>query len=83
MAPEVVLASATLDIPAAFVAVARRVRDGSFTPAPLRMGLADGIVAVEMNPRLADRVPPALREELAALEARIRAGELVVPRGEF
>jgi basic membrane lipoprotein Med (substrate-binding protein (PBP1-ABC) superfamily) len=83
MAPEVVLASATLDIPAAFVAVARRVRDGSFTPAPLRMGLADGIVAVEMNPRLAERVPPALREELAALEARIRAGELVVPRGEF
>jgi basic membrane lipoprotein Med (substrate-binding protein (PBP1-ABC) superfamily) len=83
MAPEVVLASATLDIPAAFVAVARRVRDGTFTPAPLRMGLADGIVAVEMNPRLEDRVPPALREELTALEARIRAGELVVPRGEF
>jgi len=83
MAPGVVLASATLDIPAAFVAVARRVRDGSFAPAPLRMGLADGIVAVETNPRLADRVPPALRAELAAHEARIRSGELVVPRGDF
>jgi basic membrane lipoprotein Med (substrate-binding protein (PBP1-ABC) superfamily) len=83
MAPDVVLASATLDIPAAFVEVARRVRDGSFAAAPLRLGLADGIVAVEPNPRLAGAIPPELRSELAALEARIRSGDLVVPRGEF
>jgi basic membrane lipoprotein Med (substrate-binding protein (PBP1-ABC) superfamily) len=83
MAPDVVLASATLDIPAAFVEVARRVRDGTFTAQPLRLGLADGIVAVEMNPRLADVVPPELRAEQQALEARIRSGELVVPRGAF
>jgi basic membrane lipoprotein Med (substrate-binding protein (PBP1-ABC) superfamily) len=83
MAPEVVLASATLDIPAAFVEVARRVRDGNFTAAPLRLGLADGIVAVEVNPRLADAIPAELRTEQGALEARIRSGDLVVPRGAF
>jgi basic membrane lipoprotein Med (substrate-binding protein (PBP1-ABC) superfamily) len=83
MAPEVVLASATLDIPRAFVEVARRVRDGSFTAAPLRLGLADGIVAVERNPRLAAVVPPEVASELDALEARIRSGELAVPRGAF
>lgn len=83
MAPDVVLASATLDIPAAFVEVARRVRDGSFTAAPLRLGLAEGIVALELNPRLAGAIPAEVRAELDALEARIRSGELVVPRGGF
>ena len=83
MAPDVVLASATLDIPKAFVEVARRVRDHRFEAAPLRLGLAEGIVAVEWNPALVGQVPPALRDEVAALEARIRSGELVVPRGEF
>jgi basic membrane lipoprotein Med (substrate-binding protein (PBP1-ABC) superfamily) len=83
MAPDVVLASATLDIPAAFVEVARRVRDGSFRAVPLRLGLADGIVALELNPKLADAIPAELRSELDSLEARIREGELVVPRGAF
>jgi basic membrane protein A and related proteins len=83
MAPDVVLASATLDIPAAFVEVARRVRDGSFTAAPLRLGLAEGIVALELNPRLAGAIPAEVRAELDSLEARIRSGELVVPRGGF
>jgi basic membrane lipoprotein Med (substrate-binding protein (PBP1-ABC) superfamily) len=83
MAPEVVLASATLDIPAAFVEVARRVRDGSFRPEPIRLGLADGIVAVELNPKLAGAIPTEVRTELDSLEAEIRDGRLVVPRGDF
>jgi basic membrane lipoprotein Med (substrate-binding protein (PBP1-ABC) superfamily) len=83
MAPDVVLASATLDIPAAFVEVARRVRDGRFTPAPLRLGMREGIVGLLLNPGLEGQIPETLKAELAALEGRIRAGELVVPRGAF
>jgi basic membrane lipoprotein Med (substrate-binding protein (PBP1-ABC) superfamily) len=83
MAPEVVLASATLDIPAAFVAVARRVRDGGFRPEPQRLGMREGIVALEVNPRLRERVPAEVWDEVARAEARIRSGELVVPRGAF
>jgi basic membrane lipoprotein Med (substrate-binding protein (PBP1-ABC) superfamily) len=83
MAPSVVLASATLDIPTAFVAVARRVRDGGFEPAPLKLGMAQGIVALEFNPTLRERIAPEIRAELAALEQRIRAGGLRVPRGAF
>ncbi len=83
MAPDVVLASATLDIPGALLEVARRVQDGSFQAAPMRLGLADGIVRLEPNPRLAERVPAPVWEELAALEQRIRSGELRVPRAGF
>jgi basic membrane lipoprotein Med (substrate-binding protein (PBP1-ABC) superfamily) len=83
MAPEIVLASATLDIPAAFVEVARRVRDGTFRPAPLRLGMSEGIVALAINPRLRGEIPAGVLEELAALEREIRSGELVVPRGSF
>jgi basic membrane protein A len=83
MAPDVVLASATLDIPAAFLEVARRVRDDEFVAEPIRLGLAQGIVALEINPGLRDRIPDETLAEIAVLEAEIRSGERVVPRGSF
>jgi len=83
MAPEIVIASATLDIPAAFVEVARRVRDGGFESQPLRLGMADGIVRLERNPALQGRIPPDLSRELEELTAQIEGGALVVPRGAF
>jgi basic membrane lipoprotein Med (substrate-binding protein (PBP1-ABC) superfamily) len=83
MAPEVVLASATLDIPAAFVEVAGRVRNGTFRPEPLRLGMREGIVALEINPGLRREIPADVLDELADLERQIRSGELVVPRAAF
>jgi basic membrane lipoprotein Med (substrate-binding protein (PBP1-ABC) superfamily) len=83
MAPDVVIASATLDLAGAFVEVARRVRDGRFEARPLRLGMNEGVVALVWNPALAGRVPEPARRELADAEARIRAGQLVVPRGDF
>jgi basic membrane lipoprotein Med (substrate-binding protein (PBP1-ABC) superfamily) len=83
MAPSVVLASATLDIPAAFVAVAERVANGSFEAQPLRLGMAEGIVALEFNALLAQQIPESLRVELAVLERDIRSGSRSVPRGAF
>ncbi len=83
MAPDVVLASATLDIPAALLEVARRVQEGRFRSAPLRLGLADGIVALELNPALRARIPAGVPEELGRLEQEIRSGERTVPRGAF
>jgi basic membrane protein A len=83
MAPDVILASATIDIPAAFVEVAKRVRNGTFRPEPMRLGMNEGIVALVINPRLRDRIPVGVLDELAKLEQEIRSGRLVVPRGSF
>jgi basic membrane lipoprotein Med (substrate-binding protein (PBP1-ABC) superfamily) len=83
MAPDVVIASATLDLPGAFVEVARRVRDGRFEARPVRLGMKEGVVAFVWNPALEGRVPEAVRKELREAEARIRSGEQAVPRGDF
>jgi basic membrane lipoprotein Med (substrate-binding protein (PBP1-ABC) superfamily) len=83
MAPDVVLASATLDIPGAFLEVARRVGEGRFRAEPMRLGMEQGVVAFVINPRLRGEIPAPVVEELERLERRIRDGSLVVPRGSF
>jgi basic membrane lipoprotein Med (substrate-binding protein (PBP1-ABC) superfamily) len=83
MAPDVVLGSAVLDLPGAFVEVARRVKEGRFTAEPMRLGMAQGIVSLVLNPALRERIPAEVLEEVARLEAEIRNGERTVPRGEF
>jgi basic membrane protein A len=83
MAPDVVIASAVLDVPSAFVLVARRVRDKTFRAEPLRLGMNDGTVSFVLNPALVSKIPESVRVELGELEEQIRAGSLVVPRGDF
>ena len=83
MAPNVVIASAVLDIPAAFLEVAERVEGGQFQAAPIRLGMGQGIVSFVLNANLSSRIPASVLQDLVALTARIRAGELQVPRGSF
>jgi basic membrane lipoprotein Med (substrate-binding protein (PBP1-ABC) superfamily) len=83
MAPDVVIASAVLDVPSAFLLVARRVRDRTFRAEPLRLGMSDGTVSFVLNPALASKIPEPVRVELGELEEQIRSGALLVPRGDF
>jgi basic membrane lipoprotein Med (substrate-binding protein (PBP1-ABC) superfamily) len=83
LAPEVVLASAVLDIPLALLRVAREVEEGRFEARSIRFGLGDGVVSIAWNDRLRARLPSALRTEVDTLVKRIESGDLVVPRGGF
>jgi basic membrane lipoprotein Med (substrate-binding protein (PBP1-ABC) superfamily) len=83
MAPEAVLASATLDIPGAILEVASRVQQGGLAAEPIRLGMAQQVVRLELNEKLEDRMAPELRKEMAELSDEIRGGRLVVPRGNF
>jgi basic membrane protein A and related proteins len=76
-----ILASAVIDMPRALVETARRVQAGTFDGKPLRYGLASGVVSFVISP--AATVPQPVRDELKAADEKIRAGTLVVPRGNF
>jgi basic membrane lipoprotein Med (substrate-binding protein (PBP1-ABC) superfamily) len=83
IAPDVILASAVIDIPRAFVTVARQVKDGTFVAKIEKLGMKDGVIALVYNPALASRIPPDARARLEATQAEIFSGKLVVPSAEF
>ncbi len=83
IAPEVILASAVLDIPSSFLEVAKKVKDKQFKPDIMWLGMKEGIVSLAYNPRLEDRIPKDVRDRIDLMEAKIRSGEFQVPRGKF
>jgi basic membrane protein A len=82
-APEHVLASATLDVPRALVLVAQDVKAGSWSARAMRFGLRSGVVKIEWNDALREKIPEALRSEVEQLQAEVAAGTVTVPRGSF
>lgn len=81
LAPDVIVASAVLDIPGAFVKMARRVKDGTFKPEIQSVGMSDGIVTLEWNDALKSQLSPATVAEVQRLEQEIKEGRLEVPKG--
>ncbi len=83
VAPEVVLASATIDIPQAFVQVAREVKEGRFVGRIERKGMKDGVVDLVLNPRLEHLITTDAKQRLDEIRAAIVAGTIQVPSVEF
>lgn len=76
LAPDHVLGSVVIDLPRAFLAIAREVKEGKFSPRVETFGLAGGVLRYEPNPALASRVPPDLLALVAAAKDSILAGTL-------
>jgi basic membrane protein A and related proteins len=76
LAPDVILASAVLDVPRAFLLVAESVRDGRFHGAPYVFGMKDQVVSLAYNPALKARIPAAVRKKVDPARAEILAGRL-------
>jgi basic membrane lipoprotein Med (substrate-binding protein (PBP1-ABC) superfamily) len=79
VAPEVVQGSVVIDIPHAFLEVARAVRAPDFAPRVFSFGTASDVVKWVDNPALAGDVPAATRALLDSLTTEIRAGRFTVP----
>jgi len=77
LAPDRVVGSAVIDLPRAFLLVAREVQAGTFTPHVIADGLASGVVRYEPNPAYARALPAGLDARLAAAADSIRVGTLV------
>ena len=76
LAPERVLGSVVIDLPRAFLAIARQVKEGSFTPKVESFGLAGGVLRYEANPALAGRIPAGLDRWVQAAADSIVQGTL-------
>jgi basic membrane lipoprotein Med (substrate-binding protein (PBP1-ABC) superfamily) len=79
----VILAWAVLDVPSAFVFMAKTVRDRRFQPHVYWLGMNEGIVSLVWNDRLKPTVSQATVAEVERVEKQIRSGALQVPRGKF
>jgi basic membrane lipoprotein Med (substrate-binding protein (PBP1-ABC) superfamily) len=83
VAPDIVLASAVIDIPKGFLTVARQVRDKTFVAKIEKLGMQDGVISLQYNDALAGRIPPEVRARIDAAQQAILAGTLVPPSAEF
>jgi basic membrane lipoprotein Med (substrate-binding protein (PBP1-ABC) superfamily) len=83
VAPEVILGSAVIEIPRAFLEVATRWRAGGLGGAPLYAGMHDSVVDFVPNPALRHLFPDVLLARVDSARAAIRRDELEVPRVPF
>jgi basic membrane lipoprotein Med (substrate-binding protein (PBP1-ABC) superfamily) len=73
IAPNITLGSIVIDVPHAFLLVAREVRDSVFVPRVIRMGAKSDVVRWVPNPALSV-IPPGVQERLRLEWSRFVAG---------
>ena len=83
VAPDVIIASVVIDLPHAFLVVARSVKDKSFKAGVLRLGDHEQVVSLVLNPKLASKIPAGAMVQLDSARARVASGRVHPPRLEF
>jgi len=83
LAPDVIVASAVLDVPSAFVYMAKLVHDKQFKPHVYMLGMNEQIVSLVWNDKLKPAMKPETIAEVEKVENDIRSGKFEVPRGKF
>ncbi len=78
VAPEVTLGSVVIDLPLAFLTVAKQVKAGTFKPGVIELGERSRVVTLVLNPALHDRIPGAAASRLDSLQSAMFAGTFSV-----
>lgn len=81
LAPDVVVASAVVDVAGAYVEMAKIVRDGRFQPAIQHFGMKQGTVSLVWNDKLKSSVSPQTLAEVDRLTNDIKSGAVKPPAG--
>jgi basic membrane lipoprotein Med (substrate-binding protein (PBP1-ABC) superfamily) len=76
VAPQVTLGSVVIDLPRAFLRVAREARAGELKNKVVRLGLDTKVVTLVLNPVLQARIPADVRAQVDSAERAIEAGTL-------
>jgi basic membrane lipoprotein Med (substrate-binding protein (PBP1-ABC) superfamily) len=74
VAPEITIGSVVIDLPHAFITVAREVKEGRFKPRVIRLGTASDVISLVLNPAMQSRIPAATLHAVDSVRAEMRAG---------
>ncbi|MGQ0640248.1 MAG: BMP family protein [Gemmatimonadaceae bacterium] len=77
VAPEVTLGSVVIDLPRAFLQVAREVKDGTFRARVFDMGAATEVVRLVLNPAREADIPVPVRRAVDSIWAGMKTGTLI------
>lgn len=79
VAPAVTLGSVVIDLPNAFMAIAREVKSGAFTPRVHVLDTRSGVMKWVLNPSMKTVVPPRTLEMVDSVERQMLDGTFVAP----
>lgn len=75
VAPEVTLGSVVIDLPQAFLSVARQVRSGNLPREVITLGTASNVVRWTPNPALSAEIPPDIARRVDSMRVRMAEGD--------
>ncbi|RYG36200.1 BMP family ABC transporter substrate-binding protein [bacterium] len=79
----VVLGSATIVAKPAFLKLAQSVKNGTYKGSVVLAGMDQDAIDFVFNPKLMDKVPAGVAALVKETKAKIKSGDLVVPKAEF
>jgi basic membrane protein A len=77
VAPEITLGSVVIDLPHAFLSVARDVKSGQFKARVIKLGSESDVVTFVPNPVMTARIPAAAQHAVDSVRAEMKAGRFV------
>ncbi|MEO6527124.1 MAG: BMP family protein [Gemmatimonadaceae bacterium] len=74
VAPEITIASVVIDLPHAFLTVAREVKSRTFKSRVIRLGSESDVVKLVVNPAFQSHIPSAALQRVDSVRSELRAG---------
>jgi basic membrane protein A and related proteins len=78
VAPDVTLGSVVIDLPLAFLTIAREIKAGTFKPGVLELGEKSHVVTLVLNPALVSKIPTPSRARIDSLQALMLRGAYTI-----
>jgi basic membrane lipoprotein Med (substrate-binding protein (PBP1-ABC) superfamily) len=75
VAPEVTIGSVVINLPHAFLTVAREVKEKRFKPRVIRLGSESDVITLVLNPALQSRIPAAMMHAVDSARTASHAGQ--------
>ncbi len=76
VAPEVTIGSVVIDLPHAFLTVAREVKEKRFIARVIKLGSSSDVITLVLNPRFQPRIPATVLKTVDSARAELRAGRM-------